>query len=258
TDNDGDKENAATGGTNVQQQQQQQPGLTAEDAARAMELQMRQRYYRDAMHFVRQIQGAIPTLCDILGSTNKQEVIEAMNFFVVAARYRIDGAWAGIRRMSHLIWQTTTNNANEESKGVRSKLIDTYYQLYLTPDPRITDQENTNHIARNLITLTFNATLAELTSLEELLRIMMIEDYISNNVIRKLRSVYGYTKKNIPGPQRRGAILVLSMLAKAQPTVVTDDIDLYLRVGLGPHGHEDLLLAKYTCQALQSLVGGSN
>ncbi|KAJ1921733.1 condensin complex non-SMC subunit Cnd1 [Mycoemilia scoparia] len=234
------------------------PEFTPEDANRVMELQMRQRYYRDAMYFVRQVQGAIPTLCDLLGSTNKQEVMEGINFFVAAARYRIAGAQQGIRRMSHLIWQPSGNNANEETKGIHAKLIESYYQLYLTPDPRATLQENTNRITKNLITLTFNATLAELTSLEALLKAMMNEGYIADEVIQKLRNVYGYTKKNLPAAQRRGAILVLSMLAKAQPSIVTDDIDFYLKVGLGTYGHEDLLVAKYTCIALQSLVDSPN
>ncbi|RIB12547.1 non-SMC mitotic condensation complex subunit 1-domain-containing protein [Gigaspora rosea] len=70
--------------------------------------------------------------------------------------------------------------------------------------------------------LTYNATLAELTSLEQLMSNMMAEEQISNDVIAKLWS---------------------------------EKIDLLLKIGLGPFGKTDLLLAKYTCIALQRLGG---
>ncbi|KAJ1961643.1 condensin complex non-SMC subunit Cnd1 [Dipsacomyces acuminosporus] len=238
-------------------------GLSPEMAAKAMHLQFQQRYYRDALHFVYQLQEAQPLLIQLLGSTNKSEVMEAMDFFVTAVRFRVDGAQEGIRRMAHLIW-TPSNSGNsssaadassgaEEAKGVRAKLLDSYMQLYLTPSDRLSAAENTSRITRNLISLTFGATLAELTSLEELIRTLMEEGLISAAVISKLRSVYGYTKQRLPPAQRRGAIIILGMLAQANKAIVTDDIDLYLRIGLGRYGHEDLVLARYTCIVLQCL-----
>ncbi|KAJ2016949.1 condensin complex non-SMC subunit Cnd1 [Coemansia sp. S680] len=236
-------------------------GLSPEMAAKAMHLQFQQRYYRDALHFVYQLQEAQPLLLQLLGSTNKGEVMESMDFFVTAVRFRIDGAQEGIRRMSHLIWTpNTSSNASsaadgsaEEAHGVRAKLLDSYMQLYLTPSERLSAAENTSRITRNLISLTFGATLAELTSLEELIRTLMEEGLISADVIAKLRSVYGYTKQRLPPAQRRGAIIILGMLAQANRSIVTDDIDLYLRIGLGKYGHDDLTVAKYTCMILQCL-----
>ncbi|KAJ2387419.1 condensin complex non-SMC subunit Cnd1, partial [Coemansia sp. RSA 2611] len=233
-------------------------GLSPETAAKAMHLQFQQRYYRDALHFVYQLQEAQPLLLQLLGSKTKSEVMEAMDYFVTAVRFRVDGAQAGIRRMSHLIWTPSSgsaagDNGAEEARGVRTKLIDAYMQLYLTPSDRLSDGENTNRIARNLISLTFGATLAELTSLEELIRTLMAEGKISSAVVDKLRSVYGYTRQQLPPAQRRGAIIILGMLAQANRAIVTDDIDLYLRIGLGKFGHQDLVLAKYTCMILQCL-----
>ncbi|KAJ2549206.1 condensin complex non-SMC subunit Cnd1, partial [Coemansia sp. RSA 1836] len=224
-------------------------GLSPEMAAKAMHLQFQQRYYRDALHFVYQLQEAQQLLLQLLGSTNKGEVMESMDFFVTAVRFRVDGAQEGIRRMSHLIWTpNTSSNASssnadgsaEEARGVRAKLLDSYMQLYLTPSERLSSAENTSRITRNLISLTFGATLAELTSLEELIRTLMEEGLISADVIAKLRSVYGYTKQRLPPAQRRGAIIILGMLAQANRSIVTDDIDLYLRIGLGKYGHADL------------------
>ncbi|CAG8519321.1 961_t:CDS:10 [Funneliformis caledonium] len=200
------------------------PHLSSSDEL--MKLQMTRRYYADAVRFIHQIYTAIPTLCQLLGSTTKTEVIEAIEFFETAQLYKIEEANEGIKKMLHLIW---TKDNNDEGKGIRKRLIESYRKLYIEQDQSLSEKENVNIVTRNLISLTDNATLAELTSLEQLL--------------------------NISKEQRCGAIIVLSMLAKAKTEIVQEKIDLLLKVGLGQFGKADLVLAKYTCIALQRLAG---
>ena len=50
-------------------------------------LQLTRRYYADAVRFIHQIHTAIPTLCQLLASTTKSEVIEAIEFFETAYIY---------------------------------------------------------------------------------------------------------------------------------------------------------------------------
>ncbi|KAJ1969791.1 condensin complex non-SMC subunit Cnd1 [Dispira parvispora] len=219
--------------------------------AQFMQLQLQQRYYRDALRFAYQLDDAIPILCQHLASTNKGEVMEAMDFFVVAYHYKIERANEGIRKMLHLVW--TKDNASDEAKGVKTKLLDCYHKLYLMPRPDMSVNDNINQTVRNLIGLTYQATLADLTSLEELLSCMMNEGHIPEGVVDKLWSVYSYTRDDLAPEQRRGAIVILGMLAKADRTMVTDNIDALLKVGLGRLGRHDLVLAKYTCIALQCL-----
>ena len=75
---------------------------------------------------------------------------------------------------------------------------------------------------------------------------MMKENHISELVINKLWHVYGVQKQAISKNQRRGAIIVLGMLATADPGIVVREMDTMLRIGLGGLGHSDLSLAKYT------------
>lgn len=103
---------------------------------------------------------------------------------------------------------------------------------------------------------TYDATLAELTSLEELMRTMMTEGNIHNDVINKLWQAYG-TDQEIPRDQRRGAIIILGMLGLAKREVMTERTDTLLKIGLGPRGKTDLVLARYTCIALQRLGGSA-
>jgi condensin complex subunit 1 len=78
----------------------------------------------------------------------------------------------------------------------------------------------------------------------------------------------------LPKAQRRGAIIILGMLALANRNVLTDKVDVLLKIGLGPYGkvvssiillrplnvsslQADLTLARYTCVALQRLNGSA-
>lgn len=229
------------------------------DAQTIMRLRLTKKYYSDALRFINQIETAIPTLCQLLVSTNKSEVLESMRFFRTAYEYNINGAEQGIKTMLHLIWTKDHNTTTEEGidgRSVRGNLLDVYRSLYFDVVPDLTPKQQVNRIAKNMIERTYGATLAELTSLEELLRTMMVEGGVHPDVINKLWQVYS-TEQEIPKAQRQGAIIILGMLAIAKRDVVTERVDSLLKVGLGHHGQNDLVLARYTCVALQRLGGSA-
>lgn len=226
----------------------------AADAAASSELttrlQLTRKYYTEAIRFIDVLHEATPVVCQLLSSKNKSEVIEAMDFFVVIDAYKIETARTGIRRMLRLIW---TKGNSDEGKGVQSHLIDCYRGLFFGAPDSFGENDAANYIARSMISLTFGATPAELTSLEQLLSVMMKENYISELVISKLWHVYGVQKQAISKNQRKGAIIVLGMLATADPGIVVREMDTMLRIGLGSFGRSDLSLAKYTCIALRRI-----
>lgn len=224
-----------------------------EDAAtsEAIEkLTLTRRYYTDALRFIEVLQEATPTVCQLLGSKNKSEVIEAMDYLEIGNAYNIEDNMVGIRRMLRLIW---TKGNSDEGKGVQTHLIDCYKRLFFEAPDGFSHSDAAIYIARNMISLTMGTTPAELTSLEQLLATMMKGGMISDLVIQKLWDVFGYHKKEISKSQRRGAIIVLGMLASANPEIVVGEMETMLRTGLGAHGRNDLLLAKYTCIALRRL-----
>lgn len=226
----------------------------AEEAATSEaigKLQLTRRYYLEALSFIEVLHEASPAIAQLLLSKNKSEVIEAMDFFMIADAYRIETAREGIRKMLHLIW---TKGNSDEGKGVQTHLIECYKSIFFSAPDSFSQNDAANYIARNMISLTFGASVAELTSLEQLLCTMMKEDLVSEVVIGKLWQVYGVQRKEISKNQRRGAILVLSMLAVANPNIVTQEIETMLRIGLGSHGRSDFALAKYTCIALSRMM----
>ncbi|KAK7745780.1 condensin complex non-SMC subunit Cnd1 [Cytospora paraplurivora] len=228
----------------------QEEAVTSE----AMEkLTLTRRYYTEALRFIDVLHDATSTVCQLLGSKNKSEVIEAMDYFEVGDAYNIEQNKIGIRRMLRLIW---TKGNSDEGKGVQTHLIECYKRLFFEAPDSFSPNDAANYIARNMISLTFGATPAELTSLEQLLSTMMKQGMILDIVVAKLWQVYGVQRKEISRTQRRGAIIVLGMLATASPEIVVSDMETMLRTGLGPHGRNDLQLAKYTCIALRRLNPG--
>ena len=243
------------------------PRMTEEEKAVAMQkaaeqaatselltrLQLTRKYYNEALRFIEVLHSGSTVVSQLLSSRNKSEVIEAMDFFVVLDAYKVETARSGIRRMLRLIW---TKGNSDEGKGVQSHLIDCYKGLFFDAPDSFSPNDAAIYIARNMISLTFGSTPAELTCLEQLLSTMMKSGHISEAVIAKLWQVYAVQKKEISKTQRRGAIIVLGMLALADPEVVVKEIEAMLRIGLGGLGRSDLVLAKYTCIALRRMVPG--
>lgn len=213
-------------------------------------LTLTRRYYVEALKFIEVLHGATTIICQLLGSKNKSEVIEAMDYFEIGDAYNIEQNKLGIRRMLRLIW---TKGNSDEGKGVQNHLIDCYKRLFFEAPDTYSENDAANYIARNMISLTFGATPAELTSLEQLLSTMMKANHISDLVISKLWQVYGVQKREISKSQRRGSIIVLGMLATARPEIVVGEMETMLRIGLGSLGRSDLQLAKYTCLALRRI-----
>ncbi|EAL93010.1 condensin subunit YCS4 [Aspergillus fumigatus Af293] len=216
-------------------------------------LQLTRKYYNEAIRFIEVLHSASVVVSQLLSSRNKSEVIEAMDFFVVLDAYKVETARSGIRRMLRLIW---TKGNSDEGKGVQTHLIDCYKGLFFDAPDSFGPNDAANYVARNIISLTFGSTPAELTCLEQLLSTMMKAGHISDAVIAKLWQVYGVQRKEISKTQRRGAIIILGMLALADPEVVIKETEVMLRIGLGNIGRSDLLLAKYTCIALKRMVPG--
>lgn len=152
--------------------------------------------------------------------------------------------------MLRLIW---TKGNSDEGKGIQSHLLEVYKDLFFDAPSTFSENETANFIARNMISLTFDTTAAELTCLEQLLSKMMKEGHVSDLVVRKLWQIYGVQNREISKSQRRGAIIVIGMLAVAEPEIVVRELETVLRIGLGRYGRADLGLARYTCTALRHI-----
>jgi condensin complex subunit 1 len=135
------------------------------DPALIQKLRLTKKYYSDALKFINQLESAIPTLCQLLVSTTKSEVLEAMRFFRTAYEYNLAGADVGIKTMIHLIWTKDNNSTTHveeggpgantgtavEGRGVRATLIESFKSLYFDVVPDLAPKQQVNRIAKNMI-----------------------------------------------------------------------------------------------------------
>lgn len=70
----------------------EQVALVALQSSQILHLKLRKRYYAESLNFMRQIEGAMEIIGQLLGSTNKPEVLESIEFFRVAHEYQFVGA----------------------------------------------------------------------------------------------------------------------------------------------------------------------
>lgn len=85
------------------------------------------------------------------------------------------------------------------------------------------------------------------------MRVMMDDNQIESDIVEKLWQIYSMflahlrslasfnvvatgVPRQLPRLQRRGAIVILGMLALAKRSVLTDHIDQMLKIGLGRFG----------------------
>lgn len=77
---------------NIEALTSEQVALAALDGNQMLSLKLRKKYYSEALNFIQQIENAIPIASQLLGSTHKSEVLEAMEFFRIIHEYKFDGA----------------------------------------------------------------------------------------------------------------------------------------------------------------------
>ena len=69
----------------------EQAALAELEGNEVLQLRLRKKYYVEALTFIRLVEGAMEVIGQLLGSTNKAEVLEAMDFFRTAYQYQLDG-----------------------------------------------------------------------------------------------------------------------------------------------------------------------
>jgi condensin complex subunit 1 len=70
----------------------EQAALAALESSHILHLRLRKKYYAEGLAFIKQVEGAVDILSQLLVSTSKAEVLESMEFFRVAHEYQFESA----------------------------------------------------------------------------------------------------------------------------------------------------------------------
>ena len=126
--------------------------------AQALEIDLIE--YLEVLTTIEKIQ---PTMLQLLQSKNTADVVEIIQVLLYLRVHNIQSAERGINRMLSLIWS--------KEKNIKERVIEAYWVLFF--DEKKYKAEG---VAKNMIQLFKNATLSDKTSLEELLKSIVLWD----------------------------------------------------------------------------------
>lgn len=81
------KKKARSSTVNLAAMTSEQEALAALESNEVLHLRLRKKYYSEALSFIRTIESCMESVMQLLGSTNKAEVLESMDFFRVTCEY---------------------------------------------------------------------------------------------------------------------------------------------------------------------------
>lgn len=222
------------------------------DAEMMQTLLMQKRYYSDAILFVKQIERAFPMLLKLLSSNVKTEVFEVMDFLVDAHIYGLQASREGVRRMMHLIWEQDLSTEDGTRRSIREHVLLCYRRIYLDVDVRVTGRERIVAMANNLLKMVETTSRSDLASLEEIITCFLSKEWISEGLVELIHQAF--TDKSHRSRQGR-ALVLLSMLGRARPEIITGHIETLIKFGLTTtpqsSSSADPLMMEYTCIALR-------
>lgn len=213
------------------------PKAEAEAVAELTKQQIVTQYLQDATAFARTVAAAVPLASQLLGSKTASDAAEAINFLVAAHQFGVEGVEQGVRKMLALIWS--------KEATIKAAVLSAYRTLFFSPDAEVHTTPKAKHafVVKNLMQMTAGATLGDLKCMEELINTMMQEKAISPHVIKMLWDIFAQRTEAPNAEHARRAVVVLAMIARADDTVVKENVGLLVSVGLGKstgeegHGH---------------------
>jgi condensin complex subunit 1 len=207
-------------------------------------------FFFDAICFVTGFHNSQGALLMLLGSKTNTDVLEAIQFFTTAAEFQLETAAEGVRKMLILVW-------SREAPIVEA-LIAAYQKLYVgeldAMESGANKQRQAMITAGRLVSLTLEATLADLTSLEELLTRLIAKKLVPPSVFAMLWEILLGRVAGTSPSEWNGALVVLTMAANALPEVIVSHLPALLQVGFGPRAKEHTSFTRNVCAALQKVV----
>eukprot|EP01103_Thecamoeba_quadrilineata_P010866 TRINITY_DN2462_c0_g1_i1.p1 TRINITY_DN2462_c0_g1~~TRINITY_DN2462_c0_g1_i1.p1 ORF type:complete len:1011 (+),score=148.98 TRINITY_DN2462_c0_g1_i1:371-3403(+) len=208
------------------------------------------KFYQESISFIEHVQESLPTLSCLLGSNCNSDVHESIKFFMLAASFLIENVENGFKKILLLIWS--------RDNQIKEAVTDAFKRIIFTRPNKLNKTESKSQesveIAMNMIQMTTDASLAELTSLEELITILSKKNTMPPSVIQALWDIFAMKIPNCTNLESRGALIVLTMIANAKPEIIKNKISTLLQLGLNERCEIDEQVGRYTCIALQKLA----
>ena len=205
------------------------------------------RFLKSSIDFIYLFESANSAFESMLLSSNSSDVTEALRFFVRARHFQLPCALTGIKQALALMW------SNE--KNIQEEVLNAFIEVFIAvPGTDRAKLLPAKQIVDNLLRLVCNATVSELTCIEEAVSHLVKDEVIPADVFLILWSIAA----KAPGKPRSAAMMLLSMGASADPGIVDSPSRLrhLLEAGFGDYTEErrDWATARSAAYALQRIT----
>uniref|UniRef100_A0A8C4GE64 Condensin complex subunit 1 n=1 Tax=Dicentrarchus labrax TaxID=13489 RepID=A0A8C4GE64_DICLA len=200
-------------------------------------------YLRDTETFALQVERAISVINSMLYWKTTSVVQEAVQFCVTVCEFSVANSVSGVRKMLPLVWSTDA--------AIKDAVVQAYRRLYLNPQGD-TIRMKAQTLVDSLSELMVDASLGTIQCLEEI-EFFGSSSNLQSTVVQVLWERFT-GKRETSGLQRRAAVLLLGMAARAEREVVLSNLDTLCSVALGEKVTEDFLLARDAVITISSIT----
>ncbi|XP_027201772.2 CAP-D2 condensin subunit [Dermatophagoides pteronyssinus] len=212
-----------------------------------------------AIQITNSISKSIPTICILLNSRNNSDIQEAINFFTYAYRMEIDNALFGIQQMLKLIFS--------REKPVRDALMEAFGEIYLNQSAdnggaeKLTKNQQQDCPAnkalhylevKNLSNMILKLNQGELICAEAIIKELYAAQKFNQIHLQILWERYAKKYSRITDDDSRAALIIIGMLASAQPSLIRNESNLnnIISISLEPPHCLDHRFVSDTCEVL--------
>ncbi|XP_011702254.1 PREDICTED: condensin complex subunit 1 isoform X2 [Wasmannia auropunctata] len=218
------------------------------------ELRLRKRvinYLKNCLEFATELEKAIPMAEKLLFSTSAGDAVESCTFLGTAFQFGVTGAAHSMREALFQVFH--------RDQSVRNNVAEVYKEIYL-------DNTNNNKRSSRQIAVARANRLIEL--LKELkpgqspaLTLLIVTWYengeLNSELLQVLWEKFSMKYPDTSPIDSRAALMIITMIAQAKSNIATDNLDVLIKIGLGPRAKDDLLLARDTCRMLLKIKQNS-
>lgn len=205
-------------------------------------------YLKDTETFALQVERAISVINSMLYWKSTSVVQEAVQFCVTVCEFGVANSVSGVRKMLPLVWSTDA--------AIKDAVVQAYRRLYLNPQGD-TVRTKAQTLVDSLSELMVDASLGTIQCLEEIVQEFFgSSSNLQSTVVQVLWERFT-GKRETSGLNRRAAVLLLGMAARAEREVVLSNLDTLCSVALGEKVTEDFLLARDTVITICSITDHS-
>ncbi|XP_053985432.1 condensin complex subunit 1-like isoform X2 [Hylaeus volcanicus] len=202
-------------------------------------------YLRNCLVFANELEIAIPMAEKLLFSTTAGDAIEACTLLGTAYQFGVAGAEVAIRDALSQVFH--------QDLSVRNNVAVVYKDIYLSTNEKVSDRQKALLRVKALIELLKGLKPGQSQALNKLILTWYGNSDLGSEELQVLWGKFSMKSSDTDPLDSRTALMLITMIGQAQDGILTENLDVLIKVGMGPRAKTDLLLARDTCRALMKI-----